>query len=500
MIYNPTIVDRYLGCLLKDSSLCTNSKYPMDKDDFTVQIHKVIWACINNLARNGCKNVTIVDLESFLKPYTVQLGIYNDNGGKEYLQTILKLSDVKNFEYYYEQTRLYSCLREYESSGYNISKFWDVNKKDDDNIAGLENVKVEDVINYFEGIQVSKKKKFNRCTNIEETKLGSWFKEIKDEFMEAPMYGGSWFSGYMNTATRGFIKGQLTVISMSSGSGKSTIGISEICKVSCDELWDYDKLEYTKNKSFTNSGSLMIQYEMNNKYECTPKFVSCISGVPCNHILNGKYIDDEEERVDYAIEILERSNIHIVMMPNFTTTLLETYVRDYKLNYGISYLVFDYISEQSSVNSDISKKNGVTTRIDNVLSTIASALKDLCVENDIGCLTFTQTNSNLNTMDYLNASCISGSMAIQNKADIAGVLVPLRPKEEAIWETLKPLSKYKLGELRCNRILHLYKVRFGSEEQGLKIWINLDLSNGHVTDLFVTNRDNIPYSMQASEL
>lgn len=46
-----------------------------------------------------------------------------------------------------------------------------------------------------------------------------------------------------------------------------------------------------------------------------------------------------------------------------------------------------------------------------------------------------------------------------------------------------------------NRILHLYKVRFGSEEQGIKIWLNLNLSNGKVTDLFVTNRDNEPYDM-----
>lgn len=502
LIYNHSVVDRLLSCLLKDATLCLNSKYPFDPkaNDFCTQMHKYVWGSIVNLAKRGYKVISIMDLEEYMKSYATVWSIYNDNGGRAYINTIMKLGDSKNFDGYYEQVRLYSAIRDYQSLRYDISKFWDINKKDEDNIAGLDDVKVEDVINHFEGLQVGQKKKYNRCTNIEETKLGTWFKDIKDEFMQTPMYGGSWFSDYLNTATRGLIKGQLTIFSMSSGSGKSTLGISEICKVSCDELWNEESKSFEQNKSYTGGGSLLAQYEMNNKYECTPKFVSCISGVPCNHILNGKYESGEEDRVDHAIEILERSNIHIVMMPNFTSSLLETYVRDYKLNHGISYFVFDYISEQSSINSETSKKNGVSTRIDNVLSALASTLKDLCVENDIACLTFTQTNANLNSVEYLNASCISGSMAIQNKADIAGVIVPPRPKEEAIWNELKSHPKFKVGDMKCNRIIHLYKVRFGSEEQGIKIWGHLNLSNGKFTDLVVTNRDNIPYNIQPSTL
>ena len=56
-----------------------------------------------------------------------------------------------------------------------------------------------------------------------------------------------------------------------------------------------------------------------------------------------------------------------------------------------------------------------------------------------------------------------------------------------------------MGDIKCNRIIHLYKVRFGSEEQGIKIWGSFK-SNGKFTDLVVTNRDNIPYNMQPSTL
>ena len=53
---------------------------------------------------------------------------------------------------------------------------------------------------------------------------------------------------------------------------------------------------------------------------------------------------------------------------------------------------------------------------------------------------------------------------------------------------------------RPNRIIHLYKCRFGSEEQGIKIWINLNLSTGLVKDCFVTDKYNKPYNMVKTKL
>ena len=93
--------------------------------------------------------------------------------------------------------------------------------------------------------------------------------------------------------------------------------------------------------------------------------------------------------------------------------------------------MFDYISE-SSFSAELSKKNGVATRMDNVLSAIIG-VKDLATL-DIAMLSFTQTNANLNSVEYLNASCISGSMAIQNKCDVAGIICAPRPKRRSDME------------------------------------------------------------------
>ena len=152
LIYNHSVVDRLLSCLLKDSTLCLNNKYPFDPkaNDFCTQMHKYVWGSIVNLAKRGYKVISIMDLEEYMKSYATVWSIYNDNGGRAYINTIMKLGDSKNFDGYYEQVRLYSAIRDYQSLGYDISKFWDINKKDEDNIAGLDDVKVEDVINHFE--------------------------------------------------------------------------------------------------------------------------------------------------------------------------------------------------------------------------------------------------------------------------------------------------------------------------------------------------------------
>ena len=160
--------------------------------------------------------------------------------------------------------------------------------------------------------------------------------------------------------------------------------------------------------------------------------MASISVVPGFSILSGRYEEGEEERVDEAIKILHESKLYIVTMPNYTVDLIESYVKDYVVNKQVSYVCYDYITESSSVSSNIAKKNGVSTRSDQVLAAIASKLKDLAVEYNIAVLSFTQVSDNVHDRDVLDSSVAAGSRAIQNKADVAGVIMPLRRKEQEI--------------------------------------------------------------------
>ena len=184
-------------------------------------------------------------------------------------------------------------------------------------------------------------------------------------------------------------------------------------------------------------------------------------------------------------------------MPNYTVDLIESYVKDYVINRNVQYICYDYIVESASVSSDIAKKNGVATRSDQVLSGIASKLKDLAVEYNVAILTFTQVNGNAMTQEILDSGVAAGSRAIQNKADIAGVIMPLRRNEQEIADMVIEKNPKMI---KPNRQLSLYKMRFSSEEQGIKIYFYLDLNTGRTQDCFVTNKYNEMYEMSKTKL
>ena len=283
-----------------------------------------------------------------------------------------------------------------------------------------------------------------------------------------------------------------------SGSGKTGVALYNVALVACPELWDDDAGCYQPNPCYQHKAALFIQYELNDQEELTPKLIGSISGVPTYHLLNGNYDDGEEERVDKAIEILHDSNIYFVTMPSFTNDKLKACIKEYATLHDVGYVVFDYVSQQSTVSSDIAKKNGVATRSDQVLSDIVSNLKDIAVENNVAILTFCQTNANVNNQEILDAGCLAGSRAMQDKLDVGGIIMPLRRQEKEVADMMIENASYQ-GE-RPNRIVHLFKVRFGNQIQHLKIWGKLDLNTGRWTDCWCTDSDNKPYDMTRTRL
>ena len=338
---------------------------------------------------------------------------------------------------------------------------------------------------------------FYKDKDIDELKAGDGFEEVKEGFKAEPLFGATTFSEYLNTAARGWIPGQLSIYSVGSGVGKSTIGLANLVQVCCPRIYDIDKKQYVDNPCYQHKAGLYLQFEMAGDTEITPKIVATISGVPCFSILNGRYEEGEEERVDEAIKILHESKLYIVTMPNYTVDLIESYVKDYVVNRQVGYLCYDYIVESSSVSSDLAKKNGVSTRSDQVLSGIASKLKDLAVEYNIAVLTFTQVNANAMTQEIMDSGVAAGSRAIQNKADVAGVIMPLRRKEQEIADMM--MEKYP-NNPKPTRVLHLYKMRFSQVEQGIKIYFNLDLNTGRTKDCFVTTKFDNPYQLTKTRL
>ena len=394
--YNST-TDRLLGCLIQNPTLCLEDKYKLDKSEFKInKFHQILFISIYNLACNGYKSISIFDLNEFLKPYTAQYNVYLDNNGDSYIETIIELTDMENFEGYYKDFKKLSCLRSYKENGFDITNFWDEEKTDETNLENVNKYEIEDILNYYDNIKIKIDKLYlQREREIEETQAGIGLDDLKEHLQEEPMFGHSFCSELMNTVTRGMIDGQISCFSSPSGTGKTTLAVAQVCNLCARQIWDYETKQFIDNPCQTKNGALYIQFELDNVSELSVKFLAYISGVHFNTILNGKYTEKENYRIDKAIEILKESNIHLSYMPNFTKKSIEQTLKEHILDYGIDFLAYDYIADGGSINAEMVKANGGVGLItDQVLANLSDFLKLMARTYNIPVYTATQTNAN----------------------------------------------------------------------------------------------------------
>lgn len=495
MIYNPSNIDRMLGCLVKDTTLCVNTKYKLNKDDFMMQLHKVVFLTLHNLSVNGIKHPRLADIEEYLKNHQSAFNIYKDNDGADYINTIVKLADVKNYEYYYNQTKKFSCIRDYQANGFDIKQFWDVDSKDEDNIAKLDEVKVEDVIKYFEDKVNSLNRKYSIKQVKEEYLAGTDFMETKERFKELPLMGNSFQSECLNGIFRGMFGFIIRVAK--SGGGKSVLSLGDLCKTCILEYWDYDKKKFIKNKSRVGN-SLFINTELELREQLDVATIAWISGVERDHIIDGKYVDDEESRVDYASEVLMKSGMYFVDDPEFTTDTLIDTIKYYTSQYDVKTVMFDYISNNGFVAKQLSSETKVPQREDMVLLELTSRLKQ--VQRDTGCclISACQTNGQEDSMEIPTSACMAGGKAQERKTD--GVLIMLPPTKKELEQTTMLLAKVNNGKfgdgIKINNVCHIIKGRNSKYEKNIKIFQHVDLGTLRTTDLFCTNKYNVPINVE----
>lgn len=488
-VYDSQAARLCLGAMLIKPSFALSDKLPLTKQDFEPQIfHLRLYQAITALAKRGAQSISAMDCYTLCANNAEVKRVFDDNSLTDFIDTIKQIVSVDNFELYWTSVRKATLLREYAKAGFDISRFEGEPEKHG----------IQEILDYYDGLAINIRKQFYQDKSMHELRAGDGFEEIKERFKTEPAFGATTFSRYLNTAARGWQQGQLTMHGAVSGSGKTGVALYNAALVACPELWDDDAGCYQLNPCYQHKAALFIQYELNDQEELTPKLIGSISGVPTYHLLNGNYDDGEEERVDKAIEILHDSNIYFVTMPSFTNDKLKACIKEYTTLHDVGYVIFDYVSQQSTVSSDIAKKNGVATRSDQVLSDIVSNLKDIAVENNVAILTFCQTNANVNNQEILDAGCLAGSRAMQDKLDVGGIIVPLRRQEKEVADMMIENASYQ-GK-RPNRIVHLFKVRFGNQIQHLKIWGKLDLNTGRWTDCWCTDADNKPYDMTRTRL
>ena len=475
-----------LGCLLQNPELLSDSRYTVDRDDFEEIFHKMIFASIHNLYLQGVKSIDYIAIDNYLSPYELQYKIFNENNGMDYIIESKDNSNLNNFEYSYERMKKFSLLRTFIEQGIDINEIYDetiVEPREQEKMqAKFDCLSVQDIFNMIEKKIVDIKNKHLMNINNQGQKAGKGLYELKERCKEVPDMGIPMTSNIFNTIARGARKKKFYLKSMPTGGGKSRIAAGDACSYSVPYLWDI------KNKKWLYTGisepTLYISTELEIE-EIQTMFIAYVSGVEEDKILDGKYKDDEEERVNNAIEIIDNSPLYIEYLADFNIEDIETTIRRYQLEYNVGYVIFDYLHTSMKLMAEIANvSKGMKLREDQILLMFADRLKAMCNKLNIHIDSSTQVNGEYKNVKDADQNVLRGAKSIGDKIDVG--VVALECSKSDI-DSLQPILSKGIYPVP-NMVYHIYKVRRGKLTR-VKLWLYVNLGNMRIQDLFVTDRD-----------
>lgn len=256
--------------------------------------------------------------------------------------------------------------------------------------------------------------------------------------------------------------------------------IADACYIAVDKIYNVEKGCWETNG--VTEPTLYISTEQETA-EIQTMMLAFVSGVNEEHIITGRYLEGEKERVLEAASILQQSPIYIKTLPDFSLQDIENAIKYSIREWGVRYVAFDYIHSSMKILSEIGSKSGVKgLREDNILFMISVRLKDLCNQYNIFILSSTQLNAGYTTADVYDQNLLRGAKAIADKIDV-GVLMVKATEEDR--EALSDIIRLQGCEPPTIK-MSVYKNRRGRWKDIL-IWCKADLGTCRVDPLFITD-------------
>lgn len=237
-----------------------------------------------------------------------------------------------------------------------------------------------------------------------------------------------------------------------------------------------------------NSEKVLFVATEQNFDEIQTLILSYLTDINEDKIITGNCSDEEKDRIKKAIYIMNeyKDNFLITRMPNPDITQIKAIIRQNYLVHDIQNVFYDYIFSSPSLLSEF---RDLKIREDICLMLLSTALKDLAVELNIFVMTATQLNAEAEEKKGIkNQSCIRGSRAVIDKADVACITARCTQDELNILDRLI----MSIGKAP-NQVTDIYKVRRGRWTE-VRVWSYMDLGTCRKTDIFITdgNLNNVP--------
>jgi len=485
-----------LGSLMHTPLLLKDKKFFLEKDDFPNGLHQLLYTCIFNLSLQDLIEINISDIEAYLSNNDLQAYnlIFENERNKEWLFDIYETAILVNYEYYYNKIKKLSLLRSYMSEGIDITEILDMDeidhiiiKQQQDN---FEKMSLMQIQQYFDKKMFTIKEKFLVKNANKRRKAGDKAKELQEAMKEAPPYGFGLESQLLNTLTRGATRGSFFLETRDSGKGKTRCAIHRLLKICCPYLWDYDTNSFQPNTNGQNNVGLYLGTEMRLYEDLEPMMWAFVSGVEEYKIRDQIVTEDEQKRIDKAIEYIEQTELYLEDESNYDLSFLRNIVDRYKSKYGLDALAIDYLELTTAMVAEyVQLTKGMTAREDQVLLNCSEFVKGLATNYDITIFGFTQTTDNARIDGVRDQRAVKGARSLPNKADV-GITVFAPTKKEM--DYIEPLINKATGlnkTKKPNTCYTIYKNRFGKIMEEVKIWSYQNLGNMKTIDMFCTNRD-----------
>lgn len=475
-----------IGCLIKNPLLLLDDKYKLREEDFPERFHKIVFGATEHLIKNGIQDLNYATVDDFLSKYPKQYKVFSDNNGTEYLINATEMADIANFGYYYNTLKKFSLLNQLNEKGFDTSDIFDDSIIDLEEYAKkqthFDNLSVDEIIDFYEQKIFQLKDIYSTNVTSKGCQAAHGMRELKEQYKQIPEMGMPLASAKLTTILRGRRLKKLYLKTSPSGFGKTRISVGDACCVSVPIIYDSTEKDWTCTNC--KEPTLIISTELETD-EIQTMIHAYVSNVAEDHILDGNYSEDEEERVDRAIEIVENSPLYIEHIPNFNIDDIERIIKEYKLKYNIGYVFFDYIFTSIKILTEVATKaRGVKIREDNVLIMFVDRMKTLCNMLNVHIDTSSQTNGDWKNAKDGDQNLIRGAKGIADKVDAGFVVLPPSAKDlESIRSVL-----HKGFNREPNLVYHIYKVRRGKINH-VKLWVYFDYATCRTYDLFVTDND-----------
>lgn len=337
-----TSIIQVIGCVYNNLKLLDiTDRYTITDEDFPDEFHKIVFGAMYKIHELGASEVTLKNIEDFLSTRPKSAGIFKQQKGEEWIMKAAEVSNAMTFDYYYSRLKKMSLLRAYDNIGVDVSDIYDpdnildVKKKQlQEDI--LDNSTLEDLANIIDDKITAVRLQYVDDVYGEAQQAGEGIFDLIDKFKEHPEVGVPLYGPIINTVTRGARLKKFYLRSAASGVGKTRSMIADACYVSCEKIY---------NESFgwikigTCQPALFITTEQELE-EIQTMMLAFLSNVNEDHILNGAYEGDEEDRVREAAAILAKAPLYVEELPDFSLKDVEDKIRKNIREHDVKY-VFD---------------------------------------------------------------------------------------------------------------------------------------------------------------